>query len=439
MMKLFLVASLIAFTVALKDSPRRQKSTSQNTKRALHGKSSKYSRNTVVVTTAIPSTSNAVESTMTFEDRSFGGPNMDPENPVDNTQIILKLVQIGVVSKNADNNVFQSVNALTSPKQETPTEVLSQTSIDASSLDTEEDGSEEFSSDVPAPAPALTPSTTFPREVKPTAFSSDTPSLIPSSVPSSATLPTGATSTALSSDVPSLLPSLVPSSLSREAAGTAFSSDAPSLVPSMAPSTPTEAQLSSDAPSLVPSLVPSSAEALGDTTRTAFSSDAPSLVPSTNPSSATSLVPSSVPTLIAAGEASPTSPVPSARPSDDPSVVPSSTPISVPSSVPSSFSVDPDAVSVFDPSSFAKCEQYDSPAFDDSITAEIAVDYWYNLEVEEEVNSFNVPISQLVETVEIVLLETVQATMCAETPDRRRLATNSIAFSAAPLDLRMGT
>jgi hypothetical protein len=114
-------------------------------------------------------------------------------------------------------------------------------------------------------------------------------------------------------------------------------------------------------------------------------------------------------------------------------------PSDYPSVVPSSFSVDPNADSVLDPSGFATCEQYDSPAFDDSITAEIAVQYWYNLEVEDAINTFNVAISQLVETVEMVLLETVQATMCAETTDRRRLATNSIAFSASPRDLRMGT
>jgi hypothetical protein len=109
-----------------------------------------------------------------------------------------------------------------------------------------------------------------------------------------------------------------------------------------------------------------------------------------------------------------------------------------PSLVPTSFSVDPNAVSVLDQSGFATCEQYDSPAFDDSITAEIAVQYWYNLKVEEEDYTFNVAISQLVETVETVLLETVQAAMCAETTDRR-LATNSIAFSTSPQDLRMGT
>jgi hypothetical protein len=109
-----------------------------------------------------------------------------------------------------------------------------------------------------------------------------------------------------------------------------------------------------------------------------------------------------------------------------------------PSSVPSSSSLDPNSVSVLDPSGFATCEEYDSPAFDDSVTAEIAVQYWYNLEVEEGADPFNVAISQLMQTVEVVLLETVQATMCADTTDRRRLAANSIAFSAAPRDLLMG-
>jgi hypothetical protein len=107
--------------------------------------------------------------------------------------------------------------------------------------------------------------------------------------------------------------------------------------------------------------------------------------------------------------------------------------------VPSSFPSDSNAISVLDPSGFATCEQYDSSAFDDSITSDIAVQYWYNLEVEEESNTFSIAISQLVDAVEIVLLETVQATMCADTTDRRRLATSSIAFSASPRDLRMGT
>jgi hypothetical protein len=110
-----------------------------------------------------------------------------------------------------------------------------------------------------------------------------------------------------------------------------------------------------------------------------------------------------------------------------------------PSAVPSSFSLDPNEVSALDPSGFATCEEYDSPAFDDSVTAEIAVQYWYNLEAEKDTDTFEVAISQLMATVEVVLLETVQATMCADKTDRRRLAANSIAFSAAPRDLLMGT
>jgi hypothetical protein len=434
-MKLFLVASLIALTAALKDIPRRRKSTSQNTKRVLHGNgkgrgSKKGYLVATVETDDVLAKELEYEEELEYENYSFAGTGMDPKDGVDNTKDIIKLVQNGVASTNADDytmNQFPgsstgavpSMPSVTSPSA-APSGVLSAASVDSPLSPILETLPREvspgiFSSDVASLVPSMTP-ISLTKEVAPTAFSSDTPSLVPSSVPTEAILPQEARPTAFSiffSDAPSLVPSMNPSSLTKEVSPTAFSSDTPSLVPSM---------------------VPSSATLPQEATPTTLPSDAPSLVPSRPPSSAALpevVSPTPFPTEIS-GDGSPS--VPSANTSDSSTSVTSVMPSGSPIVILTSASVD-----AVDPSEYATCEQYDSPAFDDSVTAEIAVEYWYQLEVENNVNVYNVPVSELVDTVEVVLLETVQATMCTERVDRRRLATNSIAFSASPSDLRMGT
>jgi hypothetical protein len=408
MMKLFLVASLIALTAALKDIPRRRKSTSQNTKRVLHGNgkgrgSKKGYLVATVETDDVLAKELEYEEELEYENYSFAGTGMDPKDGVDNTKDIIKLVQNGVASTNADDytmNQFPgsstgavpSMPSVTSPSA-APSGVLSAASVDSPLSPILETLPREvspgiFSSDVASLVPSMTP-ISLTKEVAPTAFSSDTPSLVPSSVPTEAILPQEARPTAFSiffSDAPSLVPSMNPSSLTKEVSPTTLPSDAPSLVPSRPPSS-----------AALPEVVS----------------------------------PTPFPTEIS-GDGSPS--VPSANTSDSSTSVTSVMPSGSPIVILTSASVD-----AVDPSEYATCEQYDSPAFDDSVTAEIAVEYWYQLEVENNVNVYNVPVSELVDTVEVVLLETVQATMCTERVDRRRLATNSIAFSASPSDLRMGT
>jgi hypothetical protein len=70
---------------------------------------------------------------------------------------------------------------------------------------------------------------------------------------------------------------------------------------------------------------------------------------------------------------------------------------------------------------------------------DLTVQYWYELGVENDYDSANGGINRLVETVEVVLLEAVQDAMCGGGSSTRRLQTETLAFSAAPSDLRMGT
>lgn len=318
-----------------------------------------------------------------FSRFAFGGGGRGSRIP-DNTNAILDI--IAARETNPEGSFFEFPQFFSDPAESpAPSESPLDTSLE---VELREGGSlmpSDFPSQTPSSAPSLTPTPTLATEAR---VVSDRPSLVPSAQPSNDALPREGSVSASVSDRPSLVPSSQPSSvLARESA----------------PSGDSSVPLSSDVPSTVPS-------------------DTPSSVPSDTPSG-----------------------VPSTAPSDYPSVVPTSYP---------ETTLAPFAFSRLGPADFVMCdEEPQTSVFGTAVTGgqslidyssmeDITVQYWYNLQAEDSYDTSSIAVSQLVDSVEVALLESVQEAMCGTSgSDRklRRLSTENAGFSTEPTDLRLGT
>jgi len=341
-----------------------------------------------------------------FSRFAFGGsnaPNRGNGGRIpDNTNFIFELIQARETSPDVealDSAVFFSpVESSTIPSS-SPSQTPSQEIV--AEAREEAPATESSVSDRPSLVPSMQPNN---KETSPSAISSDWPSLVPSMQPSSVVSPQEA--------APTTKDWLIKTEDSFGAFGKLSTpvSDRPSLVPSYSPS----AVVPSDAPSSVPSTVPS---------------DAPSAVPSEATIIVSSIAASVVPTAF-----------PSAIPSDYPSVVPTSyqeTSTGQPSSPSFSFPrlTSPGFVSCTgDPA----MSIFGEAPMDSSSLVDITVMYWYDLQVEVEYEASVAATSQVVDSIEAAILESVQDSLCATS--RRRLQVTEIAgFSSDPPDIRISS